>query len=228
MPQNSADAVRVGVPAVVSVRELPGKRFNGRIARTSNALDPTTRTLRAEVLLDNPSGVLLPGMFAQVKMTLPVQNPPVLVPSGALVSNALGNNVAVVQNGVVAFRPVQVGRDFGESLQITQGLRVGDSVIANPTNDLRDGERVQATLAQPAQETGGTGGSGQKPAGGGGQSASSKDLGSGQGDSASLNAKAKKLSSREGNESNSPEAQPGGAARAAAQQKAKGGKAGSQ
>jgi len=215
VPQNEAESVRPGLLATISVRELPGQHFMGNVVRTANALDPSTRTLRAEISLPNQSGKLLPGMFARVSMKVPRAHPAVLVPAGALIADARGNRIAVVQKERIAFRNVEIGRDFGESLEITNGLKPGENVVTNPTDDLHDGTRVEATVAEPVKDP--SAGGAPKPTG-----AKKGGRGKAKGDDKSLNTKAKKLSASEGDESNEPEAQPGGADRAA-RQKQKGG-----
>ncbi len=227
VPQTDAGNIRAGQEASISIRELPKQVFRGRIGRTSRSLNQATRTLRAEVSLPNQSGVLLPGMYAQVKIEVPRPGAPMLVPSGALISDARGNRIATVGDGKVRFHTVEIGRDFGESLEITRGLRAGEDVVTNPTDDLREGGKVKTTVAQPPKDPSG-GGSGGAAKPGNDSKKQGDQKGSEDGQSApkkdkfpSLNAKAKKQSAQQGGESTEPRAQPGGAERDTALQKQK-------
>jgi RND family efflux transporter MFP subunit len=145
VPQVFATDVKVGQEAVVFRREEPGKRFTGKVARTANALDPATRTLRTEVDVPNPDGALLPGMYLQVTFTLKREMAPVLVPTAALVIRTAGPKVAVLDaQQKVSYRDVQLGRDYGAEVEVTAGLRDGETVVLHPGDDLPEGTTVQA------------------------------------------------------------------------------------
>lgn len=145
VPQAYAADVRPRMDASVRVPEMPQRTFRGRVARTAGALDAATRTLLVEVDIPNRDGRLLPGMYALVDFHLAREAPPVTIPSGALVVRTQGPQAAVVgPDSVVHLRPITVGRDFGSSLEVTSGLRAGDAVVVNPTDDLRDEQRVRA------------------------------------------------------------------------------------
>ena len=104
------------------MRERPGRKFTGTVARTAQALDSTSRTLLVEVQVENSSGELLPGMYAQVKFSVPRSAPVVVIPADALIANAQGTRVAVVDGaGRVHFRNVQVGREFGRQVEVLTG-----------------------------------------------------------------------------------------------------------
>jgi len=90
VPQANIPAINVGEAAVVSVQERPGREFSGKLVRTANALDPTTRTLLAEVHVRNPNHVLLPGMYAQVRLADARSAPAILVPGDTLVVRSDG------------------------------------------------------------------------------------------------------------------------------------------
>jgi RND family efflux transporter MFP subunit len=144
-PQTDADSIRVGQPASVTISTLPGRKFPGSVARTANSLDPASRTMLVEIRVPNPDGVLLPGMYAQVDLSTPRANPPLLIPGDALIVRADGTQVAVVRSDhTVHLQKIQVGRDYGDKLEILSGVEVGDLLVANPGDDVVDGVRVQA------------------------------------------------------------------------------------
>jgi RND family efflux transporter MFP subunit len=145
VPQSDAPGIRAGVAAEVLVREFPGHPFVGKVVRTANAFDPRTRTLLAEVDVPNPEGVLLPGMYGEVKMTIPRVVRPVLVPGDAVIVRASGNWVGVVRpDGRVQYRKVELGRDFGPVVEVGAGLEGGEQVISHPSDAVREGMTVKA------------------------------------------------------------------------------------
>jgi RND family efflux transporter MFP subunit len=152
VPQGEADSVRMGQPASISVSERANQKFPGTVTRTSHSLDPTTRTLLAEVQIPNESGQLLPGMFSQVDLSVARKNPPLLIPGDALVVRSDGPQVAVVDSaGNVHFTRIQLGRDFGDRLEALSGLEEGQMIAINPSDAVREGAKVKAVhLAKPA------------------------------------------------------------------------------
>jgi RND family efflux transporter MFP subunit len=155
VPQTHANSVHRGDAASLTVSNLPGRQFTGTVARTANSLDPASRTLLVEVQVPNESGVLLPGMYAQVELSSSRANPPLLIPSDALIVRADGAQVAVVQRDHrVHLQKVEVGRDYGDRVEVMSGLREGDSVIANPGDVVREGVEVDPVpLAGKAGES---------------------------------------------------------------------------
>jgi RND family efflux transporter MFP subunit len=148
VPQNNANSVHPGESAVITVSNLPGRQFAGTVARTSNALDPASRTLLVEVHVPNPSGALMPGMYAQVELTSSRKDPPLLIPSDALIMRSDGAQVAVVRNDHrVHVQKVDAGRDYGDRLEVLSGLREGDSIIANPGDVVSEGSEVDPVPA---------------------------------------------------------------------------------
>jgi RND family efflux transporter MFP subunit len=150
VPQTSAAYVRVGAPAEVTLQELPGRRFLGKISRTSNSLEPSTRTLPTEVIVANPSGVLLPNMYAQVTL-LKVGAPPLaLIPGDSLIIRPNGTQVAVVGAGDrIHFQLVELGRDYGATTEVRSGLKGDEIVVVNATDEVREGAQVQPVLRSP-------------------------------------------------------------------------------
>jgi len=143
VPQTNASSVRVGQSARLSVSNLPGRSFMGTVARTANSLDPTSRTMLVEIDVPNASGALLPGMYVQVDLSNTRTNPPLLVPGDALVVRADGTQVAVVgADDTVHLQKVQLGRDYGDRLEVLSGLQPGDRIIANPGDTAREGVKI--------------------------------------------------------------------------------------
>ena len=166
VPQSDADAVRVGQPAALTIPDLPGRQFHGTVTRTASSLDPASRTLLAEVQAPNPDGTLLPGMYCQVSLTGPRSNASLLIPGDTLVVRSDGTQVALVgDDQTVRFQRIQLGRDYGDQIEVVAGLRDGQRVVVNPGDTVRDGVRVNPVplkeKAQAAPVTGAT----PKPAG---------------------------------------------------------------
>jgi RND family efflux transporter MFP subunit len=144
VPQSDADSVHAGQAAQLTVSNRPGRRFAGLVKRTAEALDPNSRTMLVEVEVPNSDGALLPGMYAQVDLSSPRANPPLLLPGDCLIVRAEGTQVALVRpDHVVHFQNIQVGRDYGDKLEVLSGLQSGDSVIANPSDIVREGLQVE-------------------------------------------------------------------------------------
>jgi RND family efflux transporter MFP subunit len=148
VPQAYADSVHTGQPAVLTVSNLPGRQFKGTVARSANALDPTSRTLLVEIHVPNSDNALMPGMYAQVELSSVRADPPILVPSEALIIRAEGAQVAVVRpDNTVHLQKIDVGRDYGDRLEVLSGLREGDSIVANPGDDVAEGLKVDVVPA---------------------------------------------------------------------------------
>jgi RND family efflux transporter MFP subunit len=148
LPQADAESVKVGQRGEISISEIPGRKFVGTVTRTSNALDPTTRTLLTEVQVQNADGRLLPGMYAQVDLIVPRRDPPLLIPGDTLVVRADGPQVAVVgPDSAVHFTRIQLGRDFGDRLEVLSGLELGQQLAVNPSDVVREGVKVRPVAA---------------------------------------------------------------------------------
>jgi RND family efflux transporter MFP subunit len=144
LPQEDADSVHVGQKATLIVPDLGGHKFIGTVTRTANSLDPTTRTLLTEVQVANSGGLLLPGMYTQVDLAVPRKNPALVVPGDTLIVRANGPQVAVVApDGSVHYQLVQLGRDFGDRLEVLSGLHEGDQLVVNPSDSVREGAKVK-------------------------------------------------------------------------------------
>jgi len=148
LPQSDAESVKVGQRANISIAELPGRKFAGVVTRTSNALDPTTRTLLTEVQVQNADAALMPGMFAQVDLTVTRKSPLLLIPGDTLVVRSDGPQVAVVQpDGTVHFTRILLGRDYGDRLEVLSGLELGQQLATNPSDEVREGVKVNPIVA---------------------------------------------------------------------------------
>jgi RND family efflux transporter MFP subunit len=142
VPQSSAQLVKIGQQVVVTQAELSGQRFTGKVARTSASIDAATRTMQVEIELPNPDGRLLPGSYVQV--VLPLQESVSLIaPTNTLLIRGEGTMVAVVDaEGRVALRRIGVGRNYGASFEILEGVSASDRLILNPPDWLADGQKV--------------------------------------------------------------------------------------
>lgn len=144
VPQSAAPRIRPGLPSRVFVRDLGDSAFTGRVVRTAGAIDPVTRTLLTEIHIANRTGRLLPGMFAQVRFTVPNGAPTLRVPAIALIVRSDGTQVARVANNTVQLVPVTVLRDFGTTLEVSGALEAGDAVVVNPAESIAEGMQVRA------------------------------------------------------------------------------------
>ncbi len=143
VPEQYSQATTPGLTAELALAEFPGRRFRGNLVRTSNAINFATRTLVAEIDVDNPSGELLSGSYTEVHLKLAGQTSSYLVPVSTLIFRAQGLQVAVVNNGSAVLTSVTPGRDFGQQIEIVSGLKGDESLIANPPDSIVTGEKVQ-------------------------------------------------------------------------------------
>ena len=151
VPQDQAFGVAPGVEAVVRVPELPGREFPGTVTRIADALQPGTRTLLTEIDVPNPDHALPAGVYCTVELKIPRKTPSLIVPAAAIVFNADGLSVMVVEDGVARERRVTESRDFGTTVELTAGVKDGDQVILNPPVDLTDGHKVTVRQGPPGQ-----------------------------------------------------------------------------
>ena len=142
VPQDDAFGVAPGTDAVVRVPEMPGREFPGKVTRIAEALAPGTRTLLTEIDVPNPDHALTPGVYCRVELKIPRKTPSLIVPSEAVIFNRDGLSVAVVEDGVARLRNITTVRDFGTSVEVSNGVAAGDRVILNPQIDLTDGRKV--------------------------------------------------------------------------------------
>ncbi len=159
IPQVHAPDAKNGTLATLTLPQYPNRAFQGKLVRSSDAVDPTTRTLLAEVDVDNRSGELLPGSYTEVHLHTKDPAPALVVPISAVILQPDGLHVAVVDGDQIAHvLRVTPGRDFGSSMEILSGLNAGQAVITNPPDSLTDGEKVRV-VRQPGQKGAGANGS---------------------------------------------------------------------
>ncbi|MBV9655058.1 MAG: efflux RND transporter periplasmic adaptor subunit [Acetobacteraceae bacterium] len=156
VPQSSAIGITDGLEAKITVPELPGQVFTGKVARTSVALQAASRSMLTEVDVPNPDGKLRPGLFVNVSFAVPRQRPGVIVPDEALVFNASGLQVATVDPGsAVHFKRVSIYRDFGTTAELRDGLDGGETLVLSVPAGLPDGSKVRTAAPPPDQPNGG-------------------------------------------------------------------------
>jgi RND family efflux transporter MFP subunit len=147
VPQTYAQLVRPGQKVVVTQAELRGRTFEGEVARTSASIDATTRTMQIEVALPNRDGTLLPGAFVQVALPLAASKA-LLIPTTVLLIRGEGIRVAAVDaEGRVHLRAVRIGRNYGETVEVLDGVRETDKLVLNPSDSLADGDNVTIAIA---------------------------------------------------------------------------------
>jgi RND family efflux transporter MFP subunit len=167
VPQTSAPVIKVGDPAWISFAEYPGRTFAGAITRTANSLDPATRTMLTEVQLPNTDHQILPGMFAMVKLTVPTTGSAVLIPGEAMMVRSEGPLVATVTDqNVIRLQQINVGHDYGNTVEVLGGLSAGQKIVVNPGDSVIEGAKVNPVLGKQTagnQNAGGSGSPGQAP-----------------------------------------------------------------
>jgi RND family efflux transporter MFP subunit len=143
VPEVYAPAARVGASALLTLDEYPGENFHGKLVRTSDSIDTSSRTLLVEVDVDNSEGQLLPGAYVFVHLKLPLQIRSVTIPSNTLLFRREGLQVGLVRDGKAQLVPVKIGRDYGSTVEIVSGLGPSDSVILDPADSLISGTPVR-------------------------------------------------------------------------------------
>jgi RND family efflux transporter MFP subunit len=144
VPQSEAVNIKDGQKASVDVKERLGRSYTGTVIRNAGALDHAARTMLTEVQVDNSDASLLPGMYAQVKFTLPEQRSSLIVPTSSLVVDRSGMHVVTVDAGHdVHFVPVTIGKDMGKEVEILNGLRGSEPLVSSPSDLLNEGEHVE-------------------------------------------------------------------------------------
>jgi RND family efflux transporter MFP subunit len=144
VPQSYSTLIHAGQNADLMVDEYPGRTFPATVRGTTNAVDPATRSLLAVLLVNNPKGELLPGMYAKVRFALPHMVSVMMLPADALVLKTDGPHAAVVgADRKIHFHKLVLGRDFGAEIEVNSGLEEGDAVVLNPTDAIREGVMVE-------------------------------------------------------------------------------------
>ncbi len=149
-PQTYAPAIRPGLKAKIQLSELAGEQFQGEVVRTADAIDPATRTLRTEIDVPNPKGTLLPGAYAQVALAVKPTGPRITIPVNAMLfRREVPQAVVLGSDGKVHLKKITIGRDFGTSVEVIEGVSPNDTVVLNPSDSLEEGQTVNA---QPEQK----------------------------------------------------------------------------
>lgn len=148
VPQTLSRAVIPGVSAELTLAELPGRKFMAKVVRTAGAMDANSRTLLTELEVDNRRGEILSGGYAQVHFIDAKSAAQLTLPANTLLFRAEGMQVGVVNvNGKVVLRNVKIGRDFGKTVEVLEGITQADRVILNPSDSLTAGVTVR--VAEP-------------------------------------------------------------------------------
>ncbi len=143
VPQNNVSAVHVGQSASLTLSDFPGRTFAGTVTRMAHALDPASRTMLVEVDVPNGEGTIVPGSFANVELIGSRADPPIVVPASALVFRADGAQIALVRrDNTVHLQKVAVGRDYGDRLEILEGVDDGATIVAAPGDATREGVSI--------------------------------------------------------------------------------------
>jgi len=150
VPQQYSPSAKPGLSADLTLAEFPGRRFPGKLVRTANSIDLSTRTLLVEVDVNNPTGELLPGAYTEVHLKVPSGAPTYILPVTALIFRSRGLQVALVEEGNKArLVNVTLGRDFGNEVEVVSGLPENASVISSPPDSLVSGETVRVVASSP-------------------------------------------------------------------------------
>jgi RND family efflux transporter MFP subunit len=147
VPEEYSQGIKPGMTADLSLAEFPGRKFQGKLVRTSEDINVTTRTLLIEIDVDNPTGTLLTGSYAEVHLAVPTQASTFLLPVNALLFRSEGLRVGIVKGGKVTLTAVTAGHDFGNQIEIVAGLKPDDQVIVNPPDSIVSGQQVQIVQA---------------------------------------------------------------------------------
>ena len=147
VPEADAPSIHQGLGAYLALTQFPGRHFEGKVVRTANAIDPATRTLLTEVDVPNKSGELLPGGYAEVHLEVKIAGARLQVPVNALLFRAEGlRAVTVDENHKTHLAPLSIGRDYGTTLEVLQGLKPDDYIVVNPADSLDEGVQVNVKV----------------------------------------------------------------------------------
>ena len=143
VPEMYASSIHAGLGAYLELTQYPGRKFDGRVVRSAEAIDLSTRTLLTEVDVPNKSGELLPGGFAQVHLLVKVTGQRMQVPVNALLFRSEGLRAVLIDsNHRTHLQPVVIGRDYGNTLEVLSGLKADDWIVLNPPDSLEDRQAV--------------------------------------------------------------------------------------
>ena len=150
VPQDYAGYIKPGLAATMTMPQFPGRTFKVDVATTAKSFQSASRTVVTELTLPNPKEEIWPGAYADVRFEIPTDPDILIVPEQALLFRAQGLQVALVQDGKVHLQNVKLGLNLGETVQVIQGLKLDDQLVANPSDGLLEGQAVDVVHA-PAQ-----------------------------------------------------------------------------
>jgi RND family efflux transporter MFP subunit len=148
VPEEYSRGVKPDVTSAdIVLAEFPGERFPGKLVRTADAINVTTRTLLAEIDIPNPKGTLLSGSYAEAHLKLPGQGSTFLIPVSTLIFRTQNLQVGIVRNGKVELTNIIPGHDFGSEIEVVSGLKADDQIVMNPPDSLVTGQAVRIVQA---------------------------------------------------------------------------------
>jgi RND family efflux transporter MFP subunit len=166
VPQAYAQLIKPGQKVSVTQAEIRGKSFSGEVARTAASIDAATRSMQIEISLPNREGELLPGAYVQVSLPIQAGGLAMTMSTNTLMFRGEGMRVAVVDDaGRIKLRPVKVGRNYGESVEVIDGVGPNDRVVLNPSDSLADGDQVEVVVTPAKDEKSGKGDAAKSAAG---------------------------------------------------------------
>jgi RND family efflux transporter MFP subunit len=147
VPEEYSRGIKDGMSADLALAEFPGRAFQGKLVRTAEAINMTTRTLLVEIDVSNPTNTLLTGSYAEVHLKVPTQASTLIIPVNTLIFRSEGLRVGVVKDQKVTLASVTPGHDFGNQIEIVSGLKADDQIIINPPDSVVTGQQVQIVQA---------------------------------------------------------------------------------
>lgn len=150
LPEGYSVGIKPGLAAWLDVQQFPGRKFSGKVSRTAQVIDPATRTLLTQIDVPNADGALMPGGYAQVHLKMKVAAERLQIPVNTMLFRAEGLRAVVVDDANVArLVPITIGRDFGTTVEVLQGLKAGDWLVMNPSDSLVDKQSVRPQKPAP-------------------------------------------------------------------------------
>jgi multidrug efflux pump subunit AcrA (membrane-fusion protein) len=163
VPQSVAPSIKPGAEASLSVREYGDRKFTGKVTRSSGALDPELHIMQTEIQVPNSDGALIPGMYVQAALTLPVPHKVVEIPATALYADAQGTRIATVDaQNRVHYVPITIERDTGATLWVATGVTGEERIVKIAVPSLAEGDLVDVAVAAAPGSAAAGGGSAQK------------------------------------------------------------------
>jgi RND family efflux transporter MFP subunit len=153
VPQTYVPSVRIGAKAVISVPEYKDRSFDATVEASAQSVDVNSGTTQMQLALDNAAGELMPGGFANVRMSLQRDGVPLNIPASALIFDQNGLRVATVGTGDrVVFKTVKIARDLGRYIELASGVSPDDRIINAPPDGIADGDQVRivSTKGRPS------------------------------------------------------------------------------